>query len=278
MSNRLGIDNLKFFTANGYQIQMQKRYSVSWEIVPADCVYNAFVRNPKGHFELEPEVDLTNAFNDEHAIVVDGFTTTQPIEIAADTTYTITVSGFINENAVVLFDSNNHIVHSFNAPNLKDDTTIKFASANYPSAKYFTVKSINTDRCRILSQNNIATIVIDDSGIIKPTVTFYRKSCDVDYIRQTNGIYKEISGYDMEYTIDKAYDIIFFAYKYGIYKKDGTLDETIIQNKIRITILTDDGVIEEDYDLLDFFSSAANIASHSFMERISSWDGNSDFL
>ena len=278
MSNRLGIDNLKFFTANGYQIQMQKRYSVSWEIVPADCVYNAFVRNPKGHFELEPEVDLTNAFNDEHAIVVDGFTTTQPIEIAADTTYTITVSGFINENAVVLLDSNNKIIHSFNAPNLKDDTTIKFASANYPSAKYFTVKSINTDRCRILSQYNIATIVIDDSGIIKPTVTFYRKSCDVDYIRQTNGNYKEISGYDMEYTIDKAYDIIFFAYKYGIYKKDGTLDESIIQNKIRITLLTDDGVIEEDYDLLDFFSSAVNIASHSFMERISSWDGNSDFL
>ena len=51
MSNRLGIDNLKFFTANGYQIQMQKRYSVSWEIVPADCVYNAFVGNPEGHLD-----------------------------------------------------------------------------------------------------------------------------------------------------------------------------------------------------------------------------------
>ena len=122
---------------------MQKRYSVSWEIVPADCVYNAFVRNPKGHFELEPEVDLTNAFNDEHAIVSDGLTTTPAIEIAADTTYTITVSGFIKDDAVVLFDSKDEVVHSFNAPNIKDDTTIKFASANYPNAKFFTVKSIN---------------------------------------------------------------------------------------------------------------------------------------
>ena len=52
MSDILGLDNLKFFTAEGKQIIMQKQYSVSWEIIPCDRVFSAFIDNPSGHFEI----------------------------------------------------------------------------------------------------------------------------------------------------------------------------------------------------------------------------------
>ena len=52
MSDRLGLDNLKFFTGDGRQIIMQKQYSVSWEIIPCDRVFSAFIDNPSGHFEI----------------------------------------------------------------------------------------------------------------------------------------------------------------------------------------------------------------------------------
>ena len=60
----LGIDSLRFFTGDGKEILMKKQYSVTWEIIPADQVYSAFIRNPRGHFELFPDNNLNEKFDD----------------------------------------------------------------------------------------------------------------------------------------------------------------------------------------------------------------------
>ena len=74
-----GLDTLRFFTGNGAEIQMRKQFSLEWEIIPADQVYRAFYRNPKGHVEAGRPESL-NAYFDElrcirddlhHARVVD---------------------------------------------------------------------------------------------------------------------------------------------------------------------------------------------------------------
>lgn len=74
MSNYLSdvISSLKFFTADGYQIQTQKEYNVSWEIVPADEVYSAFISTPKGHFMKKPVNMVVDVFNETSSEVRTG--------------------------------------------------------------------------------------------------------------------------------------------------------------------------------------------------------------
>lgn len=59
------IGNLVFFDKNGVELQMQKDYAISWEIVPCDLMSNVIISNPKGHFIL-------NQKNEVEIIVDDG--------------------------------------------------------------------------------------------------------------------------------------------------------------------------------------------------------------
>lgn len=64
----IGIDDLRFFTGEGKEILMDKQYSARWEIIPADYVYSAFIKNPSGHFEMPLPADLTPLFTaDSHS-------------------------------------------------------------------------------------------------------------------------------------------------------------------------------------------------------------------
>ena len=74
----LNLNSLRFYTGDGKQIIMQKQYSCQWEIVPADCIYSAFMKNPSGHLEIDQPVDLTGVTS----TVLDGYVITNKISDA----------------------------------------------------------------------------------------------------------------------------------------------------------------------------------------------------
>ena len=47
------LDKLIFFTEKGYEIPVQKTYTLEWEIIPNDQVKNNFIENPKGHIIID---------------------------------------------------------------------------------------------------------------------------------------------------------------------------------------------------------------------------------
>lgn len=51
------IDKLIFFSEKGYEIPVQKKYTLEWEIIPNDIVRNNFIDIPRGHIVLN---DLTS--------------------------------------------------------------------------------------------------------------------------------------------------------------------------------------------------------------------------
>lgn len=71
------IGNLVFFTEKGYEIPMEKVYTIQWEIIPNMQIANNFISNPKGHFmfELEDKVILTE-IDDPGKVIVCNTTVT----------------------------------------------------------------------------------------------------------------------------------------------------------------------------------------------------------
>lgn len=82
-----GIDKLHFFDTNGKEILMKKQYSVSWEIIPADQMFSAFLKNPRGHLELFPDNNIE--FKTTNSITPK----TDYVEINQDRIYIITLTG-----------------------------------------------------------------------------------------------------------------------------------------------------------------------------------------
>ena len=50
MSNIDQRDKLVFYTEKGYEIPVEKTYSIQWEIIPHVKLKSYFLHNPKGHF------------------------------------------------------------------------------------------------------------------------------------------------------------------------------------------------------------------------------------
>ena len=50
MSNIDQRDKLVFYTEKGYEIPVEKIYSIQWEIIPHVKLKSYFLHNPKGHF------------------------------------------------------------------------------------------------------------------------------------------------------------------------------------------------------------------------------------
>ena len=65
--NITSLSNLVFFTEKGFQIPMQKIYTIEFEILPNNLVADNFISNPKGHFMF----NITDSKNPTIYIVID---------------------------------------------------------------------------------------------------------------------------------------------------------------------------------------------------------------
>ena len=66
MSNIDQRDKLVFYTEKGYEIPVEKTYSIQWEIIPHAQLKSYFLQNPKGHFMYDiddPDHILTVEFD-----------------------------------------------------------------------------------------------------------------------------------------------------------------------------------------------------------------------
>ena len=92
------INSLRFFTGNGKEILMRKQNSVSWEIIPNDLVYPAFLKNPKGHLEASLEDDMTSEFVEQQS----GDYMTSDLEGDTQTLYTYTFNNSKNKEIMYI--------------------------------------------------------------------------------------------------------------------------------------------------------------------------------
>ena len=68
MSNIDQRDKLVFYTEKGYEIPVEKTYSIQWEIIPHAQLKSYFLHNPKGHFMYDiddPDHILTVEFDNK---------------------------------------------------------------------------------------------------------------------------------------------------------------------------------------------------------------------
>lgn len=52
-NNITDLSRLIFFTEKGYEIPVNKTYTIEWEIIPHEQISNKFITNPKGHFMFD---------------------------------------------------------------------------------------------------------------------------------------------------------------------------------------------------------------------------------
>lgn len=272
-----GLDTLRFFTGNGAEIQMRKQYSLEWEIVPADQVYPAFYRNPKGHIEAGRPESL-NAYFDE---LQPGVYETRYITPEDVTAYTYVVKNTTNNLIMTLFDSEQQEIQKVWKEDSAEEATVIVYKNDDDSVVVQPIKGCRSEvinnadgdcfKCYVengeyslVARSLKAAIVIDEPGLIRPYVSFYRQQHSIDYVRDytriesKNGIvitdnedcWKRIDTDGDTYTIkDDVYDIIFFGYKYE--DEEGNVD--YLGNKLVLTVNDGTDIVTEEYDLADIF-------------------------
>ena len=286
-----GIDSLKFFDTEGREIIMQKQYSASWEIVPADQVFSAFLRNPKGHFEMMPE-DIISWNNTDD---------TDNVDIQEHRIYTLVLVGTLEDillsNKIEFFNNSTNIPISYNAidfdlPGFEyetvDDngytiTTIKFTSDFFSSNSItkFSAQESNKTYRSVSSQSTIAIIVVDEPGMIYKNVRFALKDYDenqlFNYTRTSDNeddIYETVTGtaYN-DYEFNNVFDILFFSLRYKDYNARNWYYSS---NKVVITVY--DGQQQEtvEYRISDIFRSSASSALTENLIEVRSFDLTQD--
>ena len=70
MSNIDQRDKLVFYTEKGYEIPVEKTYSIQWEIIPHVKLKSYFLHNPKGHFMYDID-DTDHIFQIEILLYID---------------------------------------------------------------------------------------------------------------------------------------------------------------------------------------------------------------
>ena len=192
------INSLRFFTGDGREILMQKQNSVSWEIIPNDLVYSAFLRNPSGHLEASLEEDITDEFIREYT--GDIKTPIKKAEYVMLYTYTfqdcggkevihIYRKGTVVKKITALSDEETKVSLAFNI----GTNQIDIISSGNIIIRNTTSRTSGTDSFMCIAYQDTeyslkqrslrANVVVDEPGIIQPSVQFYRKECDKDYIR-----------------------------------------------------------------------------------------------
>lgn len=61
----LNIDNILMFTENGYEVPLNKTYTIEWEIIPNKQIEHLFISNPKGHILVDEDDFMPLFINDE---------------------------------------------------------------------------------------------------------------------------------------------------------------------------------------------------------------------
>lgn len=272
-----GLDTLRFFTGNGAEIQMRKQYSLEWEIVPADQVYPAFYRNPKGHVEAGRPESL-NAYFDE---LQPGVYETRYITPEDVTAYTYVVKNTTNNLIMTLFDSEQQEIQKVYMADDAEEATVVVYKNDDGGVVVQPIKGCRSEiinnaagdcfKCYVengeyslVARSLKAAIVIDEPGLIRPYVSFYRQQNTIDYVRDYTRIKsknsivitdnddcwtKIESESDSTYTIENPYDIIFFGYKAE--DAEGNVDYR--SNKLVLTVNDGTDIATEEYDLADIF-------------------------
>lgn len=284
----LNLNSLRFYTGDGKQIIMQKQYSCQWEIVPADCIYSAFMKNPSGHLEIEQPVDLTGVTS----TVLDGYVITNKITLSKNTTYTVTLYGF---DAHIALYKGNVLKDDKTYANISDGaTTYVFSSTQHTDCDSFIIKTYDNDSWSATSKSNLVSIAVDEPGEICPYVTFNRKSSVSHEIFSYNNT-KEIDNFSylgdgkksLYNTLDDTntinlnniYDIIFFSYRYTQSDSPSSDDDYQYEsNKIVFTINTGSEIATAEYRLIDFFRTSTSRATTTNLIKYKSWNTTSHWL
>ena len=283
--NSLGIDNLRFFTGDGHEIIMQKIFSARWEIIPNDRVFSAFYKNPYGHFELSPKKDLSYLMDDEHAMPDGNFTLSGAVDMSDNYQYDVEVTAVAGQKLISLQDefgqelgtvisnadgtvSLTVVKISSTEVQILTDADIRISEITSSRIDKFTVRIPNNGICTLSETSNKCQVVVDEPGIIRPSITFARHAHDRDFIHSFKNVhsvanvctdngpdsgYKEITQIDSQsWSIDNVFDIIFFGYK-CISDGESVYDTNIL----RLTLNDGQNSVVEDYNLLDFLRCSA---------------------
>ena len=256
---------------------MRKQYSLEWEIVPADQVYPAFYRNPKGHVEAGRPESL-NAYFDE---LQPGVYETRYITPEDVTAYTYVVKNTTNNLIMTLFDSEQQEIQKVYMADDAEEATVVVYKNDDGGVVVQPIKGCRSEiinnaagdcfKCYVengeyslVARSLKAAIVIDEPGLIRPYVSFYRQQNTIDYVRDYTRIKsknsivitdnddcwtKIESESDSTYTIENPYDIIFFGYKAE--DAEGNVDYR--SNKLVLTVNDGTDIATEEYDLADIF-------------------------
>lgn len=284
----LNLNSLRFYTGDGKQIIMQKQYSCQWEIVPADCIYSAFMKNPSGHLEIDQPVDLTGITS----TVLDGYVITNKITLSKNTTYTVTLYG------------SNACIALYNGTELKDKktyantsavaTTYVFSSTQHTDCDSFIIKTLDNDSWTATAKSNLVNIAVDEPGEIRSYVSFNRKSSvshqlfsyknttetdNFSYLGNSmTSLYRTLDDSNV-INLDNIYDIIFFSYRYTQSESPTSdKDYQYENNKIVFTINTGSEIATAEYRLIDFFRTSELRAKVFNLVEYKSWNSNAHWL
>lgn len=302
----IGIDDLRFFTGEGKEIPMNKQYSARWEIIPADYVYSAFIKNPSGHFEMPLPSDLTPLFTaDSHSELSGGRVRTQNIRMLPNHRYDITVSGMSGKAVIEFLKDTGGKLGTLTPKS--DEVTIKLLcnsqgllvvidADDYDIdefvvrlCKQFRVIALENDETKTITEYvNTVNIVVDEPGQIRPSVTFTRSAHDTDYlfdyklVHSTNGVmqlsskdsyYRRLTDTENVCYIDDIFNIVFFSYKTLI---DDEADYAT--NTLLLTLNDGNEVITQEYSVLDFFLTSEETADVDRLQKYQTWNGNADMF
>lgn len=286
------IDKLKFFTADGFQIHTQNEYSVSWEIIPADEVYSAFISTPKGHFMKNPVNMIVDAFNEtspdvntgsiyqyekkKYVLVnedVDNYIISRPVAFSSNVEYTAVLNVPEDMIAILVLDRNKKVIGHINGKSqLSSLQEYKFTFSDiknkYDRAYYFRLQTEMTGEYNLYMTENYVEVIVDDAGIINPNVNFYRKqSVDRDFlfdytnVHGTSKIANEDKGIFTELNKDNKLIYTFTEDEFPnvlffCYRYDINGKSYYSENRIKITVRTGTQVVSEEYRLIDILKTS----------------------
>lgn len=298
------ISNLLFFTADGYQIEMQKEYNVSWEIIPNDMVAHAFIKNPKGYFMRRPMVEYVDAFENQttgivyykdgndYKIETDGvedYVLSKEITLNENAQYNILIAVPSQYCAVLFYDRNGNITGHYDGLGSTRIEEYKFNTPvvreMFPGSVSFKVCTrTDIDNYAVYSGDTYLEIIVQDGGLINPDVDMYTRPADEMFLFSASklsennessvgtDIFRPIENTTIyNFNRDDLASLLFFCFKYTKDSKD-----FYESNYLRLTIVNGSERITEDYNLIDFFRTTnARLNEHISEHNISY--GTADF-
>lgn len=167
------INNLKFYTAKGYEIPMQKSYVLTWELVPGKITSQYLHSIPKGYFIGDVDYTENNEVNILSNSLQAGFIDNGELFIRFASEATVDENGmrvFAYNETITPADYYNYIQQLLlnNENNIKVSINIKNTSYTYTFAinnifEWKDVEILNNQRISISDYFNIKTIYVGEN-------------------------------------------------------------------------------------------------------------------